>query len=45
MHVTRDIVFNELAQWDWGAEEDRDGGDNTAPFEIEVITTIEYQQE
>jgi hypothetical protein len=45
VHVTRDIVFDELAQWDWGAEEYGDDGDNTIPFEIEVITTTEYQQE
>jgi hypothetical protein len=45
VHVTRDIVFDELARWDWGAEEDKDDRDNSIPFEIEVTTTTEYQQE
>jgi hypothetical protein len=42
MHVTRDIVFDELAQWDWGEDGDANGKINTKPFKIVFITT-EYQ--
>jgi hypothetical protein len=42
VHVTRDIVFDELAQWDWGEDGDANGKINTKTFKIVFITT-EYQ--
>jgi hypothetical protein len=45
VHITRDVVFDEVAQWHWEAEGGIHGEDNLAPFEFEVITTIGYQRQ
>jgi hypothetical protein len=36
VHVTRDVVFDEQAQWDWGME-DQDTGDS-----VDDTFTVEY---
>jgi hypothetical protein len=43
VHVTHDVVFDKLAQWDWGEGSGTHGEINTEPFKIEFITTTEYQ--
>jgi hypothetical protein len=37
VHVTRDVVFDEQAQWDWGT-----GGDNGKPGGGDDGFTVEY---
>ena len=37
VHVTRDVAFDEQAQWDWGA-----GGDDGEPSGGDDVFTIEY---
>jgi hypothetical protein len=37
VHVTRDVVFNEQAQWNWGS-----GGDDGKPGGDDDVFTVEY---
>jgi hypothetical protein len=37
VHVTRDVVFDEQAQWDWGS-----GGDDGKPGGGDDVFTVEY---
>jgi hypothetical protein len=37
VHVTRDVVFSEQAQWDWGS-----GGDDGKPGGGDDVFTVEY---
>jgi hypothetical protein len=37
VHVTRDVVFNEQAQWDWGS-----GGDDGKRGNGDDVVTVEY---
>jgi hypothetical protein len=37
VHVTRDVVFDEQAQWDWGL-----GGDDGKPGGGDDVFTVEY---
>ena len=37
VHVTRDVVFDEQAQWDWGT-----GGDDGEPGGGDDVFTVEY---
>jgi hypothetical protein len=37
VHVTRDVVFDEQAQWDWGL-----GSDNGKPGSGDDVFTVEY---
>jgi hypothetical protein len=43
VHITHDAVFDELTQWNWCENVGDHGEVDTEPFEIEVITTMEYQ--
>jgi hypothetical protein len=42
VHVTRNMVFDELAQWDKGKDGDINHEGGTEPFEIKFFTTMEY---
>jgi hypothetical protein len=42
IHVTHDVVFDELAQWDWGNDDGMNGGGDSELLDIELITTMEY---
>jgi hypothetical protein len=37
VHVTRDVVFSEQVQWDWGS-----GGDDSKPGGGDDVFTVEY---
>jgi hypothetical protein len=37
VHVTRDVVFDEMTQWDWGS-----GGDDGKPSGGDDVFTVEY---
>jgi hypothetical protein len=37
VHVTRDVVFNEQAQWDWGT-----GSDSSKAGDNDDVFTVEY---
>jgi hypothetical protein len=43
VHVTLNVVFDELAQWDWSKEDD--AGSNNEPFEFMVTTTSTYHKQ
>jgi hypothetical protein len=42
VHVTRDVVFNERAQWDWStsAEQEAEASDDTFRVEMDYTTTV-----
>jgi hypothetical protein len=44
VHVTRDVVFDELAQWSWSEEDGAQGENRSEPFEIDMVTTTNYLQ-
>jgi hypothetical protein len=44
VHVTQDVVFDELAQWDWGENSDTSSDLDAQPFHVEHYTTMEFQQ-
>jgi hypothetical protein len=44
VHVTRDAVFDELAQWSWSEEDGAQVQNRSEPFEVEMVTTIDYLQ-
>lgn len=35
VHITRDVVFDEHAQWDWGQDVEDGGDEDQNPFEVE----------
>ncbi|KAF0934871.1 hypothetical protein E2562_028874 [Oryza meyeriana var. granulata] len=39
VHITRDVVFDELAQWDWGKEGAKVTAQEAAPFDVEFMTS------
>jgi hypothetical protein len=40
-HITQDIIFDELGQWDWSG--DTGVCTDTEPFEVEIVTTTENE--
>ncbi|KAK3121536.1 hypothetical protein QOZ80_8BG0655630 [Eleusine coracana subsp. coracana] len=45
VHITRDVVFDEGAQWDWTKDDGVHGNDTAEPLVIEYITSTEYMVE
>jgi hypothetical protein len=44
VHVTWDVVFDELAQWSWGEEDNAQGKIRSESFEIVMVATTDYLQ-